>query len=90
MAKTQQLSIWDPALVRTATLDGTNVIYLARYAGHPAVRRTSNIGDKMPVSLCAVGKALIARLHDHDVDEMFPDDAPLPSPRLSSIQISMP
>ena len=64
--------------VRIAMLDGTNVIYLARYEGHPAVRLTSNIGDKMPVSLCAVGKALIARLHDHDVDEMFPDDAELP------------
>ncbi len=64
--------------VRIAMLDGTNVIYLARYEGHPAVRLTSNIGDKMPVSLCAVGKALIARLHDHDVDEMFPDDATLP------------
>ena len=64
--------------VRIAMLDGTNVIYLARYEGHPAVRLTSNIGDKMPVSLCAVGKALIARLHDHDVDEMFADDAELP------------
>ena len=64
--------------VRIAMLDGTNVIYLARYEGHPAVRLTSNIGDKMPVSLCAVGKALIARLHDHDIDEMFADDEELP------------
>ncbi|WP_026555231.1 IclR family transcriptional regulator [Arthrobacter sp. 35W] len=64
--------------VRIAMLDGTNVIYLARYEGHPAVRLTSNIGDKMPVSLCAVGKVLIARLHDHDLAEMFPDDLELP------------
>lgn len=64
--------------VRIAMLDGTNVIYLARYEGHPAVRLTSNIGDKMPVSLCAVGKALIARLHDHDIARMFPDDLQLP------------
>lgn len=64
--------------VRIAMLDGTNVIYLARYEGRPAVRLTSNIGDRMPVSLCAVGKALIARLHDHDIDDMFPDDARLP------------
>lgn len=64
--------------VRIALLEGTNVIYLARYEGHPAVRLTSNIGDKMPVSLCAVGKVLIARLHDHDLAEMYPDDAPLP------------
>lgn len=64
--------------VRIAMLDGSNVIYLARYEGHPAVRLTSNIGDKMPVSLCAVGKALLARLHDHDIEAMYPDDAVLP------------
>nr|WP_243399807.1 IclR family transcriptional regulator [Arthrobacter glacialis] len=64
--------------VRIAMLDGDNVIYLARYEGHPAVRLTSNIGDKMPVTLCAVGKALVAKLHDHDLAELFPDDAALP------------
>jgi DNA-binding IclR family transcriptional regulator len=64
--------------VRIAMLDGENVIYLARYEGHPAVRLTSNIGDRMPVSLCAVGKALIARLHDHDIAAMFPDELRLP------------
>jgi DNA-binding IclR family transcriptional regulator len=64
--------------VRIAMLEGMNVIYLARYEGHPAVRLTSNIGDKMPVSLCAVGKVLIARLHDHDLAEKFPDDLELP------------
>nr|WP_237760017.1 IclR family transcriptional regulator [Arthrobacter alpinus] len=64
--------------VRIAMLDGDNVIYLARYEGHPAVRLTSNIGDKMPVSLCAVGKALIAKLHDHDLDRLYPDEAVLP------------
>lgn len=64
--------------VRIAMLDGDNVIYLARYEGHPAVRLTSNIGEKMPVTLCAVGKALVAKLHDHDLDELFPDAAALP------------
>jgi DNA-binding IclR family transcriptional regulator len=65
--------------VRIALLDQTDVIYLARYEGHPAVRLTSNIGDRMPVSLCAVGKALIARRHDHDLDQLFPDTAELPT-----------
>ena len=64
--------------VRIAMLDGDHVIYLARYEGHPAVRLTSNIGDKMPVSLCSVGKALLAQLHDHDIDAMFPDGMELP------------
>lgn len=74
----EQASVLSRETVRIAMLDGTNVIYLARYEGHPAVRLTSNIGDKMPVSLCAVGKALIARLRDHDLEEMFPDEAELP------------
>ena len=52
-------------------LDGTTSSTLARYEGHPAVRLTSNIGDKMPVSLCSVGKALLAQLHDHDIESMF-------------------
>lgn len=64
--------------VRIAMLDGENVIYLARYEGHPAVRLTSNIGDKMPVSVCAVGKVLVSRLHDHDLEQLFPDDQALP------------
>ena len=64
--------------VRIAMLDGGNVIYLARYDGHPALRLTSNVGDKMPVSLSAVGKALVARIHDHDLDRLFPDQAQLP------------
>ncbi|TDL38665.1 IclR family transcriptional regulator [Arthrobacter nitrophenolicus] len=74
----EQAPVLSGETVRIAMLDGLNVIYLARYEGHPAVRLTSNIGDKMPVSLCAVGKALIARLHDHDIEELFPDDAELP------------
>lgn len=64
--------------VRIAMRDGDHVIYLARYEGHPAVRLTSNIGDKMPLSLCAVGKALLAQLHDHDIEAMFPDELELP------------
>ncbi|WP_285727622.1 IclR family transcriptional regulator [Psychromicrobium xiongbiense] len=65
--------------VRIAMLDGANVIYLARYEGHPAVRFTSNIGDKMPASLCAVGKALLARLHEKDLEALFPEGKVLPS-----------
>ncbi|GAA4031195.1 MULTISPECIES: IclR family transcriptional regulator [Arthrobacter] len=64
--------------VRIAMIDGDHIIYLARYEGHPAVRLTSNIGDKMPLSLSAVGKVLLAQLHDHDIEEMFPDDVELP------------
>ncbi|WP_349307129.1 IclR family transcriptional regulator [Arthrobacter sp. H35-D1] len=64
--------------VRIAMLDGDSIIYLARYEGHPAVRLTSNIGDKMPVTLCSAGKALVSKLHDHDLEQLFPDHAELP------------
>lgn len=64
--------------VRIAMIDGDHIIYLARYEGHPAVRLTSNIGDKMPLSLSAVGKVLLAQLHDHDIEAMFPDGVELP------------
>ncbi|MGO4383469.1 IclR family transcriptional regulator [Specibacter sp. RAF43] len=64
--------------VRIAMLDGDSVIYLARYEGHPAVRLTSNIGEKMPVSLCAVGKALVSGLDDRDLQRLFPGDLALP------------
>ncbi|WP_284977406.1 IclR family transcriptional regulator [Arthrobacter sp. efr-133-TYG-104] len=72
--------------VRIAMLDGDHVIYLARYEGHPAVRLTSNIGDKMPVSLCGVGKALLAQLRDHDIDAMFPDGMELPVMTTNSLR----
>lgn len=68
--------------VRIALLDKTDVIYLARFEGHPAVRLTSSIGDRMPVSLCAVGKVLIARLHDHDLRQLFASaELPAMTPR---------
>lgn len=74
----EQAPVLKGETVRIAMLDGDNVIYLARHEGHPAVRLTSNIGDKMPVTLCAVGKVLVSRLHDHDLEQLFPDDAELP------------
>lgn len=74
----EQAPVLKGETVRIAMLDGDNVIYLARYEGHPAVRLTSNIGDKMPVTLCAVGKVLVSRLHDHDLEQLYPDDAALP------------
>ncbi|WP_245934579.1 IclR family transcriptional regulator [Arthrobacter psychrolactophilus] len=82
----EQAPLLKVATVRIAMLDGDNVIYLARYEGHPAVRLTSNIGDKMPVSLCSVGKALVAKLHDHDLEEQFPDDLALPIMTANSLK----
>jgi DNA-binding IclR family transcriptional regulator len=40
----------------------------------------------MPVSLCGVGKALIAQLHDHDIEAMFPDGTALPVMTANSLK----
>ncbi len=64
--------------VRIAILDRNEIIYIARYEGHPAIHLTSNIGDRMPVSLSAVGKAIAARLDDEDVQKMFSGIKTLP------------
>lgn len=51
-----------------------DVLYLTRYQEHPADRLTSTIGDRMPVSLCEVGKTLNSSLHDHDLEQLFPEE----------------
>ena len=47
---------------RAAILDGTEVLYLARYDGVQPLRLTSHIGDRFPASCTATGKALLAHL----------------------------
>ncbi|MEG3130930.1 IclR family transcriptional regulator [Pantoea cypripedii] len=64
--------------VRIALLDKADVIYLARYEGHPANHLTPSIGDRMPASLCAVGKAMLAKLDAEDIDDLYQDKPELP------------
>ncbi|ARU93977.1 IclR family transcriptional regulator [Tatumella citrea] len=64
--------------VRIALLDKTDVIYLARFEGHAANHLTPSIGDRMPASLCAVGKAMLAKLDTEDVDLLYASFTELP------------
>ncbi len=64
--------------VRIALLDKTDVIYLARFEGHAANHLTPSIGDRMPASLCAVGKAMLARLDVEDVNLLYEGVSQLP------------
>lgn len=54
-------------LVQIATLDGTEVLYLARHEGRAPLRLTAGIGDRLPASLTAVGNALLADLDPEEV-----------------------
>ncbi len=57
--------------VRLSTAAGIDVLCLARYEGHPAIRLTTNIGDRLPSSSCAQGKVLLARLDDSEIERLY-------------------
>ena len=57
--------------LRLSTAAGIDTLCLARYEGHPAIRLTTNIGDRLPASSCAQGKALLARLDDSEIERMY-------------------
>lgn len=57
---------------RLALLDGTDVIYLARYESAGGPRRvTGGIGDRFPASITATGKAILATLPAEAVEDRF-------------------
>ena len=56
---------------RVAVLEGTDVLYLARYDGTQPIRLTANIGDRFPAHCTATGKALLARLEPAAVEERY-------------------
>ena len=57
--------------LRLSTAAGIDCLCLARYEGHPAIRLTTNIGDRFPASACAQGKALLARLDDSEIERLY-------------------
>lgn len=72
---------------RLALLDGTDVLYLARYEGTNPIRLTANIGDRFPAHVTATGKAVLSTLPDAVVEDRYRGKAFVPfTPRsLTSI-----
>lgn len=56
---------------RLALLDGTDVLYLARYEGSNPIRLTANIGDRFPAHVTATGKAILSTLPDAVVEDRY-------------------
>jgi len=56
---------------RVAVLEGTDVLYLARYDGTQPIRLTANIGDRFPAHCTATGKALLAQLDPAALEERY-------------------
>lgn len=62
--------------VRLWALGAADAICLGRYEGHPAVRLTVNIGDRLPASVCAAGKIMLAQFDDPEVAAHYPGALP--------------
>lgn len=70
----RRLPIISRHAARLALLEGTEVIYLARYEGGGRGRRTTGgIGDRFPASITATGKALLCTLPTEAVEDRFRD-----------------
>ena len=57
-----------------AALDAHQVVYLDRVDGHGLVRFDTYVGKRAPVNLTAVGKAVVAYLPEHELDEILRAD----------------
>jgi IclR family KDG regulon transcriptional repressor len=57
--------------VHVATLDGVDVVYLAKVDSIHAVRMVSAVGRRLPAHCTAVGKALLSELSDDEVARRF-------------------
>ncbi|MFT3860196.1 IclR family transcriptional regulator [Micropruina sp.] len=70
--RVRQLPIISREAARLGLLDGTDVIYLARFeaAGRPR-RVTGAIGDRFPASITATGKAMLATLPAEAVEDRY-------------------
>jgi IclR family transcriptional regulator, blcABC operon repressor len=58
----RQLAVASQETVQLATLDGIDVVYLARHDGTQPIRLASDIGGRMPAVCTGLGKAMLAQL----------------------------
>jgi DNA-binding IclR family transcriptional regulator len=70
---------------RLALLDGTSVVYLARYDGTQPLRLTASIGDRFPASVTATGKAMLATLPREELRARYRGIDALPAPTERSL-----
>ncbi|MFE9043422.1 IclR family transcriptional regulator [Streptomyces sp. NPDC007818] len=64
------------ATLQLATLDGSDVVYLAVHEGTTVLRLTSKAGTRLPSTSTALGKAMLAGMSDAEVRELLADREP--------------
>ena len=62
--------------VHLGRLDGDHIIYLSKRESRHPLRMYSAVGRRLPAHTTALGKALLARRTDSQVDEILPDPLP--------------
>ncbi|MEV8112365.1 IclR family transcriptional regulator [Pseudarthrobacter oxydans] len=65
--------------VQLATLDGAEVVYLAKHDGNTAIRIASNVGLRLPANCTGLGKAMLATLKPDDRVSRLQAASPLPA-----------
>lgn len=66
--------------VLAATLDGTDIVYLARHDGTQPVRLIRDVGSRAPAVVTGLGKAILASLSDQELDPLLARLGRLPRP----------
>ncbi|MEM5338459.1 IclR family transcriptional regulator [Paraburkholderia azotifigens] len=60
-------------VVQLATLDGTDVVYIAREDSRRPVRLVSDLGSRLPAHCSALGKALLSTLSEAELIDLLPE-----------------
>jgi IclR family transcriptional regulator, blcABC operon repressor len=72
--------------VQFATLDGMDVVYLARHDGSQPIRLASDIGGRMPAMCTGLGKAMLSRLDPHIAEDRLRQTSMFPALTHNSIR----
>jgi DNA-binding IclR family transcriptional regulator len=64
--------------VQMGRLEGTQVVYIARFEGHRAIQLTSRVGTRIHASTSAMGKAALSMLPDEEIRHRYAGVEALP------------
>ncbi|GHH82104.1 IclR family transcriptional regulator [Streptomyces sulfonofaciens] len=68
-------------IVQLAVLDGTDIVYLEKLAGHRSYRAPSGVGERFPAHCSGLGKAILAFSPDAVVERVLSGGLPPRTPR---------
>lgn len=82
----QELSCAGEETIVFAELDGTDIVYLARHYGNQPIRLASDVGNRMPAVVTALGQAMLSTLAEEELDSLLDRVPALPQLTANSYQ----